>query len=179
MIDDRLSALASSLALCICEGGFERTVLDMLLEHNLLLFDKERTIAITSTRNARRVELEYLGIDYGDETLTIVRMLDSRIENFRLSSLYRDRYPVLDICTCPEIEILTIINENAWEAYSKASSKVKPSAFCKQVLKLPKIKNPEFLKAYWTIDDLVRCICEYKKLHRFRRDELSLFDILR
>lgn len=179
MIDDRILPLDSSLVLVSCEGGFENTVLGMLLKHDLLVFDKENVIGITSTRSARQIELKYLGFDYGDKTLSIVRILDSRNETFRLGSLYRDRFPVFDICTCPEIEILSVIKEEAWDEYAKVSSRMKPSEFCAQKLKLHRIKSPDFLMDYWDIETLVNCILTYQRLHNFKRNELSFAHLLR
>lgn len=43
--------------------------------------------------------------------ISVVRILDSRRENFKLSRAYRDKVDVINIITAPEIEMLIIFSE--------------------------------------------------------------------
>ena len=58
-------------------------------------------------------------------------------------------------------------------------TKLKPSDFCKQKLKMHKVKNYNFVFDYFSDTDcLLNVLKEYKNLKNHPKDELTLFDLL-
>lgn len=125
----------SSLIACICEGGAETAIMDILLDNNLLIFKREQLITenVIPRTSARDFEKRYLRVEYGKKII-ILRIIDSRSEEFRLSRAYKCQVEVIDVITAPEIEMLVIIKENKYVEYFR-SRVSKPSDFCKQNLK--------------------------------------------
>jgi hypothetical protein len=170
--------LASSLVLFICEGTAEHIMLSKLRQEKRLLCSSESIVGLSARRGANSIEHDYLGLDY-DQQLIIVRVLDSRNEQFKLSRLYRDRFPVFSVYTRPEIEMLAIIKEGQLAEYDKVKSRVKPSQFCKEGLGMARIKDRAFLDSYWTADELSEAIREYRRIRQIKSGELCLVDILK
>ena len=56
--------------------------------------------------------------------------LDSRREDFHLSKAYEHKVDVINVITAPEIEMLIIHNEKAYDRFKNREKK--PSEFCKQ-----------------------------------------------
>ncbi len=102
----------SSLIACICEGGAETAIMDILLDNNLLIFKREQLITenVIPRTSARDFEKRYLRVEYGKKII-ILRIIDSRSEEFRLSRAYKCQVEVIDVITAPEIEMLVIIKE--------------------------------------------------------------------
>ena len=87
---------------------------------------------------------------------------------------------MIDIITAPEIEILVIISEGKYQDFCKRSSKMKPSEYCKQFLKMKNVKKPEFIyKQFDDVEKLIAAIKEYDSLHHKKKDELSLSALLK
>lgn len=163
---------------CICEGSSEQAIMDLLLENNKLIFNNSNLITeeIIRCRNAKEFEKKYLKKDF-EEKITVLRILDSRRENFRLSFLYRNKVDIINIITAPEIEMLIIINENQYKNFK--NSRKKPSEFCKIDLKFSNVKSYLFVYNYFSkIDNLIDSICEYKRISKIRKDEYTLYDLL-
>lgn len=134
---------------CICEGSAEEAIISILLENNLLIFTKEELLEneILRCRSAKKFEERYLRKNF-DGKISVIRILDSRKENFKLSKAYERKIDVINVVTAPEIEILVIFNENKYEEFKK--SKSKPSDFCKTKLKMHNVKNFEFVTNYFS-----------------------------
>lgn len=177
-VNEFRSALSSSYVLFVCEGGAERIIIRKLIESGLLLCEPENIVHITSLRGASAIEQKFLGFDY-DKDLIIVRVLDSKTERFTLGNLYRDRFPVCNVRTSPEIEMLVIINEHRLVEFNKVKSHMKPSQFCMRELGFTHVKKPDFLEAYWSEEALLQAIREYKRTHRASSGEFCLADLLR
>ena len=163
---------------CICEGSAEQAVMELLLDANKLIFTTEQLLEeeIIRCRGAKRFEQKYLRKGF-NKKITILRILDSRRENFTLSKAYVDKVDVIDIITAPEIEMLIIFNEDKYTEYKK--SKMKPSEFCKIKLKLGNVKSYEFVKKYFSdISKLCESINEYRQISKVRKGENTLFDLL-
>lgn len=108
----------------------------------------------------------------------MLRILDSRRENFKLSKAYVDKIKVINIITAPEIEMLVIFHEGRYTEF-KISGK-KPSIYCKENLRYSNVKSQAFIAEYFSnIDDLIEAIMEYKRVSNVPRDELTLADLLR
>lgn len=171
-MDDKIIA-------CICEGGAEHAIMDILLENNALVFEKEQLLddKVIQTRSARNFEQNYLRKNFIDK-ITIYRILDSRSEQFKLSKLYEDKVEVINVITAPEIEMLIIHNEDRYENY-KATNK-KPSDYCKQNLKFKDVKSYQFVKGYFSnIQTLVSAIETYRQKANVKKGEITLYDLLR
>lgn len=97
----------SKYVACICEGGAEKTIIELLLDSNSLIFSYDDLLEgeILRCRKARDFETQYLR-KYFNEKVTVLRILDSRRERFALSKAYAHKVGVINVVTAPEIEIL-------------------------------------------------------------------------
>ena len=179
MIESSLSPIDA----CICEGGAETAIIDMLVDNNLLVFTREQKLneEVIRCRSAKVFEQRYLRKEFKSK-ITVLRVLDSHSEGFRLSPAYEHKVDnVINVVTSPEIEMLLILAEDKYEEYIKKSSSMSPSVFCKQVLKKKHyIKSREFVREYFAdIDMLVSTIQEYKKKRILKKGEIYLADLLK
>ena len=167
---------------CICEGTAERVIMNLLLDNDKLNFVREDLLEedLLRCRNAKVFEEQYLRKGF-DERITVLRILDSRRENFKLSKAYMHKIKVINVITAPEIEMLIILKENKYSEYQKyKNSNMKPSDFCKSILKYPDVKSTGFITDYFgDIDSLVRAIKEYKRVSNVQRGEYTLADLLK
>ncbi len=166
------------LIACICEGAAEETIINLLLDNNLLQFRREDLLdgKPLRGRGAQKFEREHLRFEF-DYKITVLRILDSRRENFKLSKAYEHKVDVINIITAPEIEMLIILNEGKYTDYKKSG--VKPSIFCKSELGFSDVKSKEFIKSYFSnISKLVAAIHEYRRVSKVAHGEYSLSDIL-
>lgn len=165
---------------CICEGGAERGILELLLDNDKLIFGWDDLLAgeIIRKRDARSFQNEYLRMAM-NKKIILYRVLDSRSEKFNLSLAYRDKVTVYNVVTAPEIEMLLIIAENKYKDF-KRSGFQKPSGYCKQVLKIKGFKQKEYVKNYFKdIDRLIYVLRKYKSISRIRNSEVTISDLLR
>jgi len=164
---------------CICEGAAEQAIVELLLDHNKLVFSYVDLLdgAVIRCRSAQSFERQHLRKGF-TEKITVLRILDSRREQFRLSKVYADKIEVINIITAPEIEMLVIFRENKYAEYKKSGKK--PSEFCKTALKYGNVKNVDFIKNYFSdISALIAAIKEYKRVSRIQRGEYTLADLLK
>ena len=171
--------LGEGYVACICEGSAEQAIMDTLLESDMLIFNQEQLLdgEIIRTRSAKQFENRYLRKGF-NQKITILRILDSRNENFNLSKSYKEKISVIDIITAPEIEMLIIISEGKYNDFKK--SKKKPSDFCKMELKYGSVKSYYFVKEHFNdIDKLINSISEYKRVSKIDKKEHTLFDLLK
>lgn len=164
---------------CICEGGAERGILELLLEHDKLIFGWDDLLSgeIIRNRDARSFQNEYLRMGM-NKKIVLYRILDSRRERFNLSPAYRDKVTVYNVVTAPEIEMLIILSEGKYSDF-KRSGYQKPSDYCKQVLKIKRLKQKEsIIKYFKDIDHLVDVIKKYKSVSKVRRGEITISDLL-
>nr|DAY89902.1 MAG TPA: hypothetical protein [Caudoviricetes sp.] len=168
---------------CMCEGGAEDAIINILLDNGMLCFSREQLVDEQLIRRckARDFEKRYLRREY-DRKITIIRVLDSKGERFNLKAAYQHQVDrVIDIVTAPEIEMLVILAEEKYDDFrSKRYQHKKPSDYCKQILKMKNIKKPEFIRGYFSdIEKLLGAIKEYDRLHRKEKGELSLSALLK
>ena len=175
-----VNILEDSFVACICEGGAETEIIEMLLDKDLLIFKKQQLIGEEFLKriSAKKFQKKYLHFAY-DKKIIILRIIDSRNEKFTLNEVYRCQVEVIDVITAPEIEMLIIINEDKYRKFCTSGIQ-KPSDYCKQVLKINTVKSPTFIKEYFSnIDDLVKSIREYCRIHKKRKNEHNLCDLLK
>ena len=164
---------------CICEGGAERAILDMLLDDHRLIFEREDLLEeeLLRCRSARDFERRYLKKSFS-EKITVYRILDSRSENFKLSKVYKQKVDVVNVVTAPEIEMLIICNEGKYKEFKNSGEK--PSVYCKNKLKYKNVKSYDFVHKYFSdMHTLINALHEYNRVSKIRKDERSLWDLLK
>lgn len=170
--------MTDNIIACICEGRSEHAIMDILLENNLLKFDRHQLLdeKILGVRSAYKFEQQYLKKSFYKK-ITVYRILDSRRENFKVSKLYKDKVDVVNVITAPEIEMLIIHSEDKYNDCKK--TKKKPSEYCKQNLKFTDVKKYSFVKAYFSdVNKLISAIKTYRKKARIQNNEVTLYDLL-
>ena len=110
--------------------------------------------------------------------ISVIRILDSRREEFRLSKAYEKKVDVINVITAPEIEMLIIHSEGAYERFKRSGKK--PSEFCKADLRMHNVKSYDFVKDYFSNPQtLVNAIKEYRRTANIPKSEYSLSDLLK
>ena len=164
---------------CICEGAAESAVIDILVDNNLLIFSRSEMLdeSVIRCRSARRFEERYLRKGF-DSQISVIRVLDSRREEFRLSKAYAHKIDVINVITALEIEMLIIHNEGAYERFKRSGKK--PSDFCKMDLRMHDVKSYDFVKGYFcNPETLVNAIKEYRRTANIPNGEYTLLDLLK
>ena len=138
---------------CICEGSAEEAIIDILVDNDLLIFKREEMLEerVIRCRSAKRFEERYLRKGF-EEQISVIRILDSRREEFRLSKAY--------------------------EQFKRSGKKT--SEFCKTNLRMHDVKSYDFVKQYFSNPQLlVKAIKEYRRTANIPKGEYSLSDLLR
>ncbi len=109
---------------CICEGSAENAVIDILLDHNLLVFTRAEMIEedVIRCRNGKSFEERCLRKSFLNK-ISVVRILDSHNEHFKLSKAYRHKVDVINVVTAPEIEMLIILHEGKYKEFKRSGKK--------------------------------------------------------
>ena len=163
--------LKEEYVICICEGAAEQAIIELLLDHNSLVFAHDNLVGreITRKRKSSEIQSSFLNRAY-QRQVNILRILDSKKDSFKLPPLY----------TRPEIEMLLIIAEGQIEKYlQKEKSRYKPSTYCAEIL-FPgeHIKSRDFIQNYFTdIEKLYNAIRLYHE-QAGKRGEAHLFHLL-
>ncbi|MCD8398340.1 MAG: hypothetical protein LUD12_14370 [Lachnospiraceae bacterium] len=165
---------------CICEGSAESAVIERLLQEDKLIFTNKNLLdnEIIRRTNSKDFEMKYLSREFS-EKVTILRILDSRREKFKISKAYENKVgSVINIITAPEIEMLIVLSEGRYDDFKK--SKMKPSDYCKVVLKMKRVKTYNFVMNYFSdVDKLINAINEYHRISYIHVDEYCLYDLLK
>lgn len=164
---------------CICEGSAEEAIMDILLDNDLLIFAREEMLEeqVIRCREGKRFEEKYLRKGFTGK-ISIIRILDSRRENFKLSRAYQDKVDVINVITAPEIEMLIIFAEDKYQDFKK--TKKKPSSFCKEDLKMSNVKSYDYVKNYFAnASILVAAIKKYNEISKVPNGEWTLLDLLK
>lgn len=178
-------SLKTGHIICISEGSAEEVVIKKLFNGGKLIFKSEDSLIrdFSRTRKGTKFAKEHLHLDYGDEHINILRILDSKSERFNLGKVYEERVEsgeirVFDILNRPEIEMLIVISEGYYDNFTNKGSGQKPSIYCKNELNMKEVKSEKFVSSYfYDVEKLVKSIQGYKRLHG-ERDEYCLFDLL-
>ena len=169
----------SKYVACICEGTAEEVIVSKLLDADRLIFTRDNLLdgEIIRTRGAAAFEQRYLRKGFQGK-ITVLRVLDSRREKFKISKAYEHKIDVINVITAPEIEMLIILNEGKYDAYKR--SRKKPSDFCKEDLKMRSVKERAFVEKYFSdADCLIAAIQEYRRISNAPAGEYSLCDLLK
>jgi hypothetical protein len=113
----------------------------------------------------------------------VIRVIDSKNHNvlkFNLSKAYKDKLTLVNCVTSPEIEMLMIINRGKYDEYKKKySSKLKPSEYVKNILK---IRNPKcsstIEKEFSEPEKLVVALKEYTRITKKIKNIDHISDLL-
>lgn len=176
----KVNISSSSLIACICEGGAETAIMDILLDNDLLIFKREQLLeeSVLPRTSVKEFERRYLRMAF-DQKIIILRVIDSRGEEFNLSKAYRCQVEIINVITAPEIEMLIIASQKKYDEYKRSGVK-KPSDYCKNVLGIKKVKSPKYIKEYFSDSDyLIDSIKEYNRVHKQKNNEASLYDLLK
>lgn len=158
---------------CICEGGAETAIMDLLLDQNKLIFSRDELLEgeILRTRKGKEFETRYLKKNFSGK-ITVYRILDSRRENFKISKAYQQKVEVVNVITAPEIEMLIICNEGKYHDFEKKKN-MSPSEYCKSILKMKNVKSVSFVKEYFADvsfwKKVFMSIREYLKCEKVKR----------
>ena len=164
---------------CICEGSSEQAIMDLLLDQELLIFNRDEMIEekVIRCRQGKKFEQKYLRKGFKDK-ISVIRVLDSRNENFKISKAYQHKIDVINVITAPEIEMLIVFAEDKYKEFKKSNKK--PSDFCKEDLSMSGVKAYDFVYSYFSdTDKLIRAIQEYHSISKIRKDEFTLLDLLK
>lgn len=151
----------------------------MLLDNDLMIFRREEMLeeGVIRCRDGKTFEARYLRKGF-HELVSVIRILDSRRENFTLSKVYESKVDVINVITAPEIEMLIIFHENKYNEFKKSGKK--PSIFCKENLKMSSVKSYDFVKNYFENPEiLVQAIKKYNEISKIRKGEYTLLDLLK
>ena len=110
---------------CICEGAAENAIMDILLDEDLLVFSREEMLeeSVIRCRDGKKFEQKYLRKGFA-EKISVIRILDSRRENFKIGKAYEHKIDVINVITAPEIEMLIIFAENQYKEFKKSGKKI-------------------------------------------------------
>ena len=189
--DELRSLLQSSYVLFSCEGTAEAVCIEKLVEANTMVVPRENIVddpifftPYTRLRKADDIANRFLRTTFegeGVSGLTICRVVDSRSARFKLPRRLEGSCVVMSLFTRPEIEMLVIHAIGAYDEWLRASRRdrnLKPSEFCKGQLRLPHVKEKDFLEEVWDAHVLVRAIEAYDARRPHAADELSLGALL-
>ena len=164
---------------CICEGSAENAIIDILVDEHLLIFEREEMLdgEAIRIRDARKFESRYLRKGF-DDKISIIRILDSRREQFSLSKAYQHKVDVINVITAPEIEMLIILAEDKYKDFKKSGKK--PSDFCKQDLGMKNVKSYDYVREYFgDTKMLLIAIKKYTEISKIQKGEYTLLDLLK
>lgn len=166
--------------LCICEGNFEITIMEMLLERHLLPFEKERLVEekFIKRGSVANISRNYLNRKF-DKPVYILRIIDSKSEKFKLSKEYLNKVnKIIDIITKPEIEILIIISENDYEKFTNSPPEIRrsPSSYCKSEYGMKNVKSKKFVKEYF--NDISKLKTAIKTHRTYTKDNIYMLQDL-
>lgn len=129
------------------EGTVELSFLEVLLEKDLLTFNKDELLA-EKIFHQRQINGEIMGFIQMlpmSDSVTIYRVGDKLSDALKIPKqiLSSKIKRIIDVSTTPEFEILFIIRENLFDKYIKCKTKIKPSIFLKCITM--SIKNNQSL----------------------------------
>jgi hypothetical protein len=156
----------------------------MLLDNDMLVFKRDQLISGEPVKreSVTSIQDKYLNYSF-DKPLYILRIIDSKNEKFKLSKLYIDRFgsSIINVQTCPEIEILLIISSDNYSKYTNQfKSKMKPSEYCKQVLGMKNVKQKScFESVFADINKLKEAINKYARYTKKSFKFYTLNDLLK
>ena len=112
--------------LILCEGPNEKVIIDILLENNLLIINKDDLIGL-QPYHARQIDKAAnisVAIKTYNQPFEILRIGDSLTDKLRIPKNFEQKVMKIEkYCTKPELEFLLIISENLLNDYAKSKLK--------------------------------------------------------
>ncbi len=174
--------------LLMCEGPNEKEIIDILLEHDRLIFTADDLLGLVPY-HARQIKSSgqvKAALNLYTGQVKVLRIGDTQSEKLTIPTEYKHKIiEEAKYCTKPELEILLIISEGLYDEYDKVKTKIKPKDFAKQHIKLGKKRynnSTQFYRDYYgnDVDLLVNAIRAYrKKKGSHKKNELYLADLLK
>jgi len=140
----------SASVACLAEGSAEQAVMDILLDNDLLIFDRRDLIdeKVLRFRSAEKFEQRYLRKSFSGQ-ITVYRILDSRPREFQdKQSISASGQSSQHHHCAGDRDVDHIEAENQYDAFKKSGQK--PSEFCKGTLRYKNVKTYDFVKAYFS-----------------------------
>lgn len=107
------------------------------------------------------------------ETAIIDVLVDNNLLIFTREDMLEE-----NVITAPEIEMLIIHSEGAYERFKRSGKKT--SEFCKADFRMHNVKSYDFVKDYFSNPQtLVNAIKEYRRTANIPKGEYSLSDLLK
>lgn len=174
--------------LILCEGANEELIINILLENNKLIIDKNDLIGLRPY-NVRQLSNPTIKSELKiyNKQVTVIRIGDKQNDRFPIPIELKDivkKENIFKYCTLPEFEILLIINENKYRDFCNSSEK-KPKIYAKKNIIYNKVRynqTSKFIYDYYSgkrIKNLIENLNEYKRIKRHKREELYLADLLK
>lgn len=172
--------------LLMCEGKNEETLINLLLNNDLLKITRDDLIGMRPW-NVRQLKNSVIKTElrHYNQPVIIYRIGDTQKDHLKIPPDLNDivfEEKIYRYCTKPELEILLIINEGLMTKYYK--SKKRPKDFAKEHIKLNGMKYDQssmFLWNYYRRDImmLVDNLKEYRRMKKNKSNELYLADLLK
>ena len=124
--------------LIMCEGTNEKTILELLLEHNKLIFKQDDLLNLEIYHARQFVPYIISNIKHYNGDITILRVGDKQSDILKIPKEISHLITNKNIVKCRtsfELEILLIINEGLYKEFLKVKSKVTAKEFAKKYIK--------------------------------------------
>lgn len=172
----------------IPEGSSEATLLNMLIDADLLCFRREKLlyekVLDNKYRAGKKFQNRYLNFIF-ENKLTVILVQD-KVVPFKIRKPYDESiHPPIYIITRPEIEMLYIHHRGLYEEYKKEgnnrSGGIKPSIFLaeKYEIRTSLLKSRKWIEQNIKADELVSAIKEYDRACKKSPAEHTLCNLLK
>ena len=174
--------------LILCEGLNEVTIINILLDNNLLRFTRDDLIGLEIYHARQLVPFLVSQIlQYNSNVLQVIRIGDKLNDELKIPiSLEHilSKQQIINCRTHPELEILLIINQNLFSKYNKQKSSIRVKDFAKEnvLFNGEKYNNTsQFWYDYYAtrphslVDDIKKC----SKIGKNKKNEIYLVDLLK
>lgn len=171
--------------LLMCEGTNEKTLIELLLEHNKLIFNLDDLINLEVFHARQFVPyiISLINSYYGN--IKVIRIGDKQTDLLKIPKEIANKIKKEDIIKCRtsfELEILLIINEGLYKEFLKQKSKLSAKEFAKKYVRYNK-KHYDGTSKFWflyynkRIDCLIKNIIECSRLTKIASKEIYLADL--
>lgn len=158
--------------LIMCEGPNELEIINMLLEHDKLIFTEDDLLNLVPfhARQIKNNAVLKTALNLYQGEVEVIRIGDKLNDKLIIPAEYQKRVlAVKKYCIKPEIEMLLIISENLNKEFEKVKSKTSPKSFSKDNIVYNRVRynnNTKFYRDYYgnRIELLVDAIKRYKQL---------------
>lgn len=169
----------------VCEGTSEKDIIKWIEKEGLFFTDNSNiSLEYLNYRSVRKKQAFIDDIPTTDTEgkVAILYVHDSKKEKFWGKNNCIYNIPVINVLTCPEIEILLILKEpNLKDAWCKNKYKQKPSEVCSKFYKTNVKKSSFLVDQFDSLEDLFEVCKEYKRIHKGTKNQndLTLYDIIK